>query len=189
MFYSRLVAAIAFAYGLLLFAGSVADARAIRVQIAHPDCNIVFPCEGVVASPRGMRVVKAMGGFGSARKVYQPQAAPALRAVQGTIVDHPAGCPRRAFCGCGAALRVFGSPVRSLWLAANWFRFPRAAPGAGMVAVRRHHVFVLEQHLGGTTWLAYDANSGRHATRIHARSIAGYTIVNPHAGIALAWRV
>ncbi|MDG9696776.1 hypothetical protein QC281_42780, partial [Streptomyces sp. DH17] len=70
----------------------------------------------------------------------------------------------------------------------NWFRFPKAAPGAGMVAVRKHHVFVLESHVGGSDWLAYDANSGGRATRIHVRSIAGYTIVNPHAGIALAWR-
>jgi hypothetical protein len=49
-----------------------------------------------------------------------------------------------------------------------------------MVAVRRHHVFVLEAHLGGDQWQVYDANSGGHATRIHARSIAGYQIVNPH---------
>ncbi|ULL01716.1 hypothetical protein FJV43_03545 [Bradyrhizobium sp. I71] len=97
------------------------------------------------------------------------------------ILPHPAGCPRRAFCGCGAAVRLFGSPVRSLWLAAAWFKFPRAAPAPGTVAVRRHHVFVLESHLGGATWLAYDANSGGHATRLHARSIAGYVIVNPRA--------
>jgi hypothetical protein len=97
------------------------------------------------------------------------------------VVPNPAGCPSRAFCGCGAAVRVFGAPIRDLWLAANWFRFPRTTPAPGMVAVRRHHVFVLEQHLEGSTWIAYDANSGGHATRIHARSIAGYTIVNPRA--------
>lgn len=96
------------------------------------------------------------------------------------IVAHPSGCPARLFCGCGAAVRVFGRPVRDLWLAANWLRFPRAAPAPGMVAARRGHVFVLESHLGGSTWLAYDANSGRRQTRIHARSIAGFAIVNPH---------
>jgi hypothetical protein len=48
-----------------------------------------------------------------------------------------------------------------------------------MVAVRRHHVFVLEQHVSGDTWLVYDANSGGRQTRIHERSIAGYVIVNP----------
>lgn len=98
----------------------------------------------------------------------------------GQIVPHPAGCPARAFCGCGAAVRVFGKPIRNLWLARNWFRFPRARPSVGMVAVRRHHVFVLERHISGSTWLAYDANSGGRRTRIHPRSIAGFAIVNPH---------
>ena len=99
----------------------------------------------------------------------------------GQIVGHPPGCPRRAFCGCGAAVRVFGQPIRSLWLAAAWFKFPRAAPAPGMVAVRRGHVFVLESHVDGNTWIVFDANSGGRQTRIHARSIAGYLIVNPRA--------
>jgi hypothetical protein len=107
--------------------------------------------------------------------------AEARRRHDSTAVEHPAGCPWRAFCGCGAAVRIFGRPVRDLWLAANWFRFPRATPAPGMAAVRRHHVFVLEQWLGGTTWLVFDANSGHHGTRVHARSIAGYAIVNPRA--------
>ena len=97
------------------------------------------------------------------------------------IVAHPAGCPARAFCGCGAAVRVFGRPVRDLWLAANWYRFPRAAPAPGMAAVRPHHVFVLEADLGGGVWQVFDANSGGHLTRIHARAIAGYTIVSPRS--------
>lgn len=97
----------------------------------------------------------------------------------GEVVIHPAGCPRVAFCGCGAALRLLGSPVRSLWLAANWFRFPRAAPGAGMAAVRLHHVMAILEYHGDGTATVYDANSGHHLTRIHRRSLAGYTIVNP----------
>lgn len=96
------------------------------------------------------------------------------------LVSHPAGCPARAFCGCGAAVRVFGAPIRSLWLAAEWpRRFPRTTPAPGMVAARPHHVMVLESHISGNVWLVYDANSGHHATRVHARSIAGYTILNP----------
>ena len=97
------------------------------------------------------------------------------------IVAHPTGCPARQFCGCGAAVRVFGRPVRDLWLAANWYRFPRAAPAPGMAAVRPHHVFVLEADLGGGVWQVFDANSGGHLTRIHARAIAGYTIVSPRS--------
>lgn len=99
----------------------------------------------------------------------------------GLYVAHPAGCPRRAFCGCGASVHVFGHSVRHLWLAANWFRFPAAAPAPGMAAVRRHHVFVLMSHVAGSTWLSYDANSGGHRTRIHSRSIRGYSIRNPRA--------
>ncbi|WP_424630052.1 hypothetical protein [Bradyrhizobium sp. SYSU BS000235] len=103
-----------------------------------------------------------------------------LLPARAEIVSHPSGCPTRAFCGCGAAVRVFGRPVRDLWLARNWYRFPRSVPAPGMVAVRRHHVFVLEHHISGSTWMAYDANSGGRRTRIHARSIAGFAIVNPH---------
>ena len=100
------------------------------------------------------------------------------------ILPHPSGCPSRAFCGCGAAVRVFGTPVRSLWLATNWLRFPRTAPAPGMVAVRRGHVFVLEAAIGDGLWQVYDANSGGRKTRLHARSIQGYVIVNPHGGAA-----
>lgn len=40
------------------------------VLVAHPACGAFLPCEGVATSKRGERVVKAMGGFGSANKVY-----------------------------------------------------------------------------------------------------------------------
>lgn len=93
----------------------------------------------------------------------------------------PAGCPAR-FCGCGASLHLFGRIIPFLNLAANWLRFPRAAPAPGMAAARRGHVFVLKQHIEGKKWLVYDANSGGRKTRLHPRSIAGFTVVNPRAG-------
>jgi hypothetical protein len=95
------------------------------------------------------------------------------------IVPNPAGCPRVAFCGCGASVRLFGRSVRELWLAANWLKFPRAIPSPGMAAVRQHHVMILEAQGSNGGWIVYDANSGGHATRIHERSLAGYVIVNP----------
>ena len=107
------------------------------------------------------------------------RAARALNAPQ--IVSHPYGCPRRAFCGCGAALDVFGKHVRSLWLARNWFQFPRTSPAPGMVAVRRNHVFVIREVREGNMVLAYDPNSGGRKTRLHVRSLAGFVVVNPHA--------
>jgi hypothetical protein len=167
-------------------------AVATRVTLAHPDCNVKFPCEGVISSPRGEMIARKVG-IGGAQKIYKPRSAAPARIHVATLataglVSHPDGCPARAFCGCGAVKRlettwgIIVAKPREMWLAAAWFKFPRAAPAAGMVAVRRHHVFVLEAHLDGATWLAYDANSGRHATRIHARSIAGYAIVDPRGG-------
>lgn len=96
-----------------------------------------------------------------------------------TVIPHPSGCPRRAFCGCGASIAVFGKPIRELFLAANWFKFPRTSPSSGMVAVRRHHVFVLRSPTSRGNWIVEDYNSGRGLSRIHERSLAGYTIVNP----------
>jgi len=100
------------------------------------------------------------------------------------IVSHPSGCPGRSFCGCGVALRVFGHHVRDLWLARNWFRFPRSAPAAGTVAIFRGggHVAYIEQVHGDGTATLYDPNSGGHLTRLHRRSLAGAVIVDPHGG-------
>ena len=95
------------------------------------------------------------------------------------IQPHPFPCPRVAFCGCGASVKVFGKAVRELYLARNWYRFPRSQPAPGTVAVRRHHVFVLLSPVSGSTWLVWDANSGKGLTKIHNRSISGWTIVRP----------
>ena len=115
------------------------------------------------------------------------KAAPIVEAPKGaTILPHPPGCPRTSFCGCGVALRVFGKPVRDLWLAANWFRFPAAVAAAGMVAVRKHHVFFIERVLGDGKVLAYDPNSGHHLTRLHVRSLGGYSVRNPQLASAAA---
>lgn len=100
----------------------------------------------------------------------------------GRVVSHPAGCAWRAFCGCGASVEVFGHPVRELFLAANWRRFPSAAPGPGMVAWRYGHVFVIRSVVSPGVVVAYDANSGGHLTRVHTVSLRGYRVVNPHGG-------
>lgn len=97
-----------------------------------------------------------------------------------SFLPHPPGCPRRAFCACGAAVEIFGRAVRDLWPARAWYKFPRSAPGYKKVAVRNHHVFVLRQHIEGTIWLVADYNSGGHQSRLHQRDIKGYTIVDPN---------
>lgn len=99
------------------------------------------------------------------------------------VVAHPAGCPRIAFCGCGVSVKVFGRSIKSLWAARAWFKFPRAFPSPGMVAVRQHHVMYIMAYDGNGNATVYDPNGGRHLTYIHTRSLAGYRIVNPHRSI------
>lgn len=117
------------------------------------------------------------------RQHKQPRTSPpanyAVADNQPQLLPHPTGCPSRAFCGCGASIEVFGRSIRELWLAANWFKFPRAEPAPGMVAVRKHHVFVIREVRGPGLVLAYDANSGGRKTRIHVRSLRGFVVVNP----------
>lgn len=115
------------------------------------------------------------------RRSIPARYSPAVASIGASILPHPQGCPRRLFCGCGAAIEVFGRPVRELWLAANWLKFPPAQPAAGMVAANRRHVMVIRQYLGNNTALVYDANSGGGKTRLHVRSLAGYSIRNPRA--------
>jgi hypothetical protein len=108
-------------------------------------------------------------------------ARPLKRSQDSSVIGgRPSGCPSR-FCGCALSLRIFGAIKPTLNLAANWFRFPRARPAPEMVAARRGHVFQLVRHVGGNTWVVWDANSGGGKIRLHQRSIAGYVIVNPHS--------
>lgn len=97
------------------------------------------------------------------------------------MLPHPQGCPRKAFCGCGTAVEFFRSPVRSLWLAAAWLKFPRTSPGPGTAAVapNRHHVVKVVEHVGGSNFAVIDHNSGRNRSRLHVRNLAGWTFVSP----------
>ncbi|MET4385101.1 hypothetical protein ABIB73_000836 [Bradyrhizobium sp. F1.4.3] len=167
---------------LFFIVSSIAsEARPYRLQQAA-GCNVTMPCDFSYSQTRRERVSRnSLQAYRSTQLTVTDagSAATVANVSGGRIVGaRPAGCPS-SFCGCGAALRVFGRIVPELNLAANWLRFPRTSPAPGMVAARRGHVFVLEQHLGGDTWMAYDANSGGHATRMHARSLRGYTVVNP----------
>lgn len=112
----------------------------------------------------------------------------AMAMAKPVYVEHPDGCPRVAFCGCGVAKAIYGTIVRwgGLAVAANWLGFPRAEPAPGMVAARRGHVFLILAMIKPGLALAYDPNSGEHQTKIHARKLAGFTVVNPRAGAKYA---
>lgn len=94
-------------------------------------------------------------------------------------IPHPRGCPKTNFCGCGTAFEIFTVPVRALWVAANWFKFPEAKPAPGMVAVRKGHVFKIEKVLGPKTVLARNHNSKDHKSYLQVMSLAGYSVRNP----------
>lgn len=96
------------------------------------------------------------------------------------VGGRPSGCPSR-FCACALALKIFGRIMPGLNVAVTWaHKFPRVAPAPTMVAARHGHAFQLIAHVRGSVWRVWDANSGHGRTRIHERSIAGFTIVNPH---------
>lgn len=161
-----------FAVSLLMLATNAADARHRHKIARHApaessqcvaDNNGRMTCPGPVSLRR--RSVAYEGGT--------------------VIGGRPAGCPR-AFCGCEASIYLFGKIYPELNLAANWLRkFPRTSPAPGMAAARRGHVFVLIAHVSGNDWLVHDGNSGRHLTRKHVRSIAGYGIVDPRSRLAV----
>ena len=171
------------AFAFVVFTSAASEARPPRIVGQAPGCNVTMPCDFSNSPTRRVSLNSHDGESQGIqrRAILSSNARAAANSGRGEIVGgRPAGCPR-SFCGCGASMRVFGRIVPGLNLASNWLRFPRAAPAPGMVAARRGHVFVLEQHIGGDTWMAYDANSGGRATRIHARSLRGYTVVNPRA--------
>ena len=167
------------ASALIVLTSTASEARSFRTISQAAGCNVTMPCDFSSSQPiLSIAHTRQRSERRSKPRVdYAPQANVARAEI---FSGRPSGCPR-TFCGCGASLRVFGRIVPELNLAANWLRFPRTAPAPGMVAARRGHVFVLEAHVEGDIWMAYDANSGGHATRIHARSLHGYTVVNPRA--------
>lgn len=113
--------------------------------------------------------------------------------TEGAVVGgRPAECNIRIkgrlipYCGCGVSLKVFGRVIPELMLAYNWKKkFPRTSPAAGMVAARSGHVFYIVSVIDSSTVMAYDPNSGGGLTRIHERSLRGYTVVNPHGSVAM----
>ena len=171
------------ASALLVLTSTASEARSFRTISQAPGCNVTMPCDFSLSQP-GLSIAHTLQRSerrSKSRVDYGRPDVPQANVASAELVSgRPSGCPR-SFCGCGASLRVFGRIVPELNLASNWLRFPRTAPAPGMVAARHGHVFVLEAHVEGDTWMAYDANSGGHATRIHARSLRGYTVVNPRA--------
>jgi len=179
-----------------LFSSGV-EARQRHVSTGlHPMCNILWPCIAPTSPSavrenqrvaRGKYVARELGIGGVAPKRHALRSAPVTRRAvpvvqrEATIVEHPAGCPRSAFCACGAAVRLLGSARAAPWLARAWYAFKRTVAAPHMAGVRPHHVIALEYQVSGNMWMVYDANSGGRATRLHVIDISPYTIVNPRS--------
>lgn len=108
---------------------------------------------------------------------------------RGRVVDHPSGCPRSLFCGCGVSVYVFGHPIKSLFLAAAYGRFPQtSSPGPRDVAYRRGHALAF-MSVSGNQATIYNPNSGRRLTRVQTVTLSalrakGYRFVSPLSGKA-----
>lgn len=153
----------------LMFAVTPAQAKKHKHTSVAPQIASNCVQDNNARTVCGGPIQRATGHATRARYVYD-----------GEIIPNPPCGLRRAFCGAGASYRVFGECRRDLFKASAWYRFPRSSPASGMVGVRSHHVFVLESHVGASDWMVSDYNSGNHQSRRHVRSIAGYTIVDPH---------
>ena len=98
-----------------------------------------------------------------------------------TYLPHPPGVRGSAFCGAGAHYALTGEVVNAgTWAIADYW--PAHYHGSTPVAHWSGHVAIIRQNYGDGTALMEDYNSGGHQSRLHQRSIAGYTIVNPYGG-------
>lgn len=160
----------------LLLAALVLVCTVPTAKACVPTSDIMRPC---AYQPNFLAGVKAIKVRMHRVKRAAIQRTPEGREMASDVIGgRPSGCPH-AYCGCGASLYLFGKIIPALNLAANWLKFPRVAPAPRMAAARSHHVMVLERQIRGDVWLVHDSNSGGGLTRLHARSIAGYAIVNP----------
>lgn len=166
---------------LLVGFGTVVRSKPLQAK-QRIDCSAKHACFGGHRSDRRLRT-SAAGRHRRAltARNFDANGNNALRRVIG---GRPSGCPR-AYCGCALA-RYLGLKDRRLWKAWNWAQlFSRTSARAGAVAVRRHHVLLLEQHLGGDRWLVRSYNGGRHLSWLYALNLRGYFFVDPNAPVGL----
>jgi hypothetical protein len=159
-----------------VFPAMIALVSIVFATAANADFDRHGPQTGMTAQTWGPQ------GWSPQTRFQRRGRLPASRMVVDTssevIAGRPAGCPAR-FCGCALSLKLFGRIIPRLNLASNWKGFPRAPAAPGMIAARGGHVLELVAHVDGNVWSVWDPNSGGGRTRVHQRSIAGYTVHNP----------
>lgn len=149
----------------------VTSAEAVRAKPASCDsADIMRPC--------GSFQLDQPGHSSAAHRTRLDRGAAAAIGLTARMLSRPSGCPRWAFCGCARVWR---------WPAARYGTYSWGPPtGCASLALRRHlrwwrrararlHVASAHQRL--------DLAGLRCEFRPpadHARSIAGFSIVNPH---------
>lgn len=161
-----------------------------KTYLAHPDCNILWPCEGVSPSPRGEMIAKQVG-FGVAQKVYKPRASRAQRTVSrvptprarpvvraaAPSISYAIAKPARYIAGrlicavnVNAALAERGIKGTGSALAKSFLSWGRSAggpvPGAVIVSNRRGggHVAIVSRVENGVIY-AWNATGGQRGWR------------------------
>lgn len=147
-----------------------------KTHVAHPDCNVTMPCEGVAPSPRGEAIARDLG-FGSAQKVYKPAKRSQNITQNITVASFGLAKPARYIGGrlvcainVNAALAERGIRGTGSALAKSFLRWGRSAggpvPGAVIVSSRRGggHVAIVSRVENGVVY-AWNATGGRRGWR------------------------
>ena len=178
--------------GVLLFVSLLVSPAEARKQAtaAHPDCNILFPCLDVAPSARGERVVKAMGGFGTAKPVYERRSEITHGRGRQADLGPISGQPSRYIGGrlvcalnVNAALAERGIKGTGSALAKSFLHWGRSAggpvPGAVIVSSRRGggHVAIVSRVVDGQVY-AWNATGGRRGWRevLYRKAVLDYRV-------------
>lgn len=148
-----------------------------RPRVAHPDCGVTMPCEGVAPSARGEKIARQLG-FGGPQKVYTPRVSRQITKPQtsggGTgivaqarayIGTNPTGW-RRLWCGRFIAMVApqVAARVGNPNMAKAYLALPRTSGNVGDIAVmgRRGggHVGIVSGFDGAGNPIIVSGNAG-----------------------------
>lgn len=158
--------------------------------VADQNCNILWPCEGVGPTARGLQIERAMP-FGKAVQRYMPRVSslgaptPNFGYSSSTLVDrarqfmggNPTGWSR-VWCGRFMAMIApnAAARIRNPNLARDWATLPQISPQVGAVAVlsrgrRGGHVGVVTGFTAGGDPIIVSGNHGRRVGEgVYSRS-------------------
>lgn len=146
-----------------------------HIIVAHPDCNILWPCIGVAPSKRGLRIAKDMP-FGTAQNVYTQQKTRVVRSpahgVQVSVPTRFVYGRLKCAINIGVALAERGiKGTGSAWAKSylDWGRPSGPVPGAVAVFSRGRrggHVAIVHDVRPDGTVIYLNPSSRRQAWQV-----------------------